>query len=50
VVARELYDHQTDPAENENVADRPENKPVLEQLARQLQERKQASLGSGGKN
>jgi len=50
VVACELYDHQTDPAENENVADRRENKPVLEQLARQLQQRKQASLDSGGKN
>jgi hypothetical protein len=37
IVARELYDHQTDPQENEDIADRPEGKAVLEELARQLQ-------------
>ena len=34
VVARELYDHKTDPDENANVADA--NKPVVEELAKQL--------------
>ena len=36
LAARELYDHQTDPQENENVADQPANAPVMERLARQL--------------
>jgi len=31
--ARELYDHQTDPQENENVAEQPANAPVMERLA-----------------
>lgn len=35
--ARELYDHQTDPQENVNVADRPENKALVEQLTKQMQ-------------
>jgi arylsulfatase A-like enzyme len=35
-VARELYDHQTDPAENESVAERPENGELLKQLAAKL--------------
>ncbi|MBI5387911.1 MAG: sulfatase [Verrucomicrobia bacterium] len=36
LVARELYDHQADPQENENVADAPANAAVLERLATQL--------------
>jgi arylsulfatase A-like enzyme len=36
-VARELYDHQNDPQENVNVADRPENKAVVEELTKQMQ-------------
>jgi len=36
VVARELYDHQNDPAENENVADKKENESLVERLSRQL--------------
>jgi iduronate 2-sulfatase len=35
-ISQELYDHQDDPAENENVAARPENKERLEKLAAQL--------------
>lgn len=45
VVDRELYDHQADPAENENVAGRPENQPVIEQLGRELQTRRAAVRG-----
>jgi arylsulfatase A-like enzyme len=36
VVARELYDHQTDPAENQNLANLTENKELLIQLSAQL--------------
>jgi arylsulfatase A-like enzyme len=36
VVAEELYDHQTDPAENENVAQLPEHRGLLQQLATQM--------------
>lgn len=36
VVARELYDHQTDPDEDKNVAADPANKDVVERLAKQL--------------
>lgn len=36
LVGRELYDHQADPKENQNIAEHPENKAVLEQLAAQL--------------
>lgn len=36
-LARELYDHQADPQENENVAERLENKALVEQLSQQLQ-------------
>jgi iduronate 2-sulfatase len=32
----ELYDHQADPAENQNLAGRPEHKPLLDELAAQL--------------
>ena len=35
-ITHELYDHQTDPAENQNIAGRPENKELLEKLAAQL--------------
>jgi iduronate 2-sulfatase len=36
-VARELYDHQKDPQENVNIADRPENREVVEELTKQMQ-------------
>jgi arylsulfatase A-like enzyme len=36
IVARELYDHQTDPQENENVADKPEHAKVIVELSAQL--------------
>jgi len=36
VVARELYDHENDPAENENVAERSDNAAVVAHLSRQL--------------
>lgn len=36
VVARELYDHQNDPAEDRNVAGQAENRAVVERLAKQL--------------
>ena len=35
-LANELYDHQTDPKENVNVANKPENKKLTEQLSLQL--------------
>jgi arylsulfatase A-like enzyme len=34
--ARELYDHNTDPEENSNIAGRPENKDLVDKLAAQL--------------
>lgn len=37
VVARELYDYQTDPQGNVNVADEPENAELVKQLGRQLE-------------
>ncbi len=36
VVARELYDHATDPAEDTNIADDPANKAVLDDHAKRL--------------
>ena len=36
VIAQELYDHQTDPAENRNIAVLPENSELLPSLAAQL--------------
>lgn len=36
-LARELYDHQADPQENENVAERSENQALVEGLTRQIQ-------------
>ena len=38
VAAEEPYDHQADPAENENLAAKPENRELLEQLAKQMGE------------
>jgi iduronate 2-sulfatase len=35
-ITHELYDHQTDPAENQNLASRAENKELLSKLAAQL--------------
>jgi hypothetical protein len=37
VVDRELYDHQTDPRENQNIAGRPENADLVKELAAKLQ-------------
>ena len=34
--AREVYDHRTDPEENVNIANLPENKALVEELARKL--------------
>ena len=34
---RELYDHQSDPAENVNIAGRPEHAELVEQLSAQLE-------------
>jgi arylsulfatase A-like enzyme len=36
VVARELYDHKTDPQENANIADDPANRMLVADLSRQL--------------
>jgi iduronate 2-sulfatase len=36
VVARELYDHELDPAENVSIAGKPEHEPLLESLSKQL--------------
>jgi len=36
VVARELYDHKYDPAENVNVVDRPQHRDQVEMLSKQL--------------
>jgi arylsulfatase A-like enzyme len=36
VVSHELYDHQTDPGEDVNIADRPESKGIVEKLSKQL--------------
>jgi hypothetical protein len=35
--ARELYDHQNDPREDVNIAARPENKALGEELTKQMQ-------------
>jgi len=37
IAGRELYDHQTDPKENQNIAGNPENAAIVERLAAQLQ-------------
>jgi iduronate 2-sulfatase len=36
VVARELYDHETDPRETRNVVEQPEHRELLEALARRM--------------
>ena len=36
LICVELFDHQTDPEENVNIADRPENKAIVESLAEKL--------------
>jgi choline-sulfatase len=36
IVATELYDEKNDPAETVNLAEKPENKPVIEKLSRHL--------------
>lgn len=36
IVARELYDHQDDDAENQNIAERPEHAELLTQLSQQM--------------
>jgi arylsulfatase A-like enzyme len=36
VEAMELYDHQIDPHENENIAQKPENKSLVEELTKQI--------------
>jgi hypothetical protein len=36
IVARELYDHKTDPQENENVADKPEHAKTIATLSAQM--------------
>ncbi len=36
IAARELYDHETDPDENENIADRPEYAALLKTLSAQM--------------
>jgi len=41
---RELYDHRTDPHENQNVAGRPENARVIEELAEKLRASRDAKL------
>lgn len=38
VFAKELYDHQNDSQENENVADKPENKRLVYELSKQLRQ------------
>jgi arylsulfatase A-like enzyme len=42
--ARELYDHQADPQENTNLANRPEHRALVEKLHAQLQAGWQAAL------
>ncbi|EMI52842.1 sulfatase family protein [Rhodopirellula sallentina SM41] len=46
VIAEELYDHQTDPQENENVAGHPEYAPILKELRRQWKGGWQAAIPS----
>lgn len=49
IEAFELYDHRNDPQENTNLADRPENKSLVEQLTTQLRAGWQAARPSGGR-
>ena len=43
LAATELYDHQNDPQENVNVAGLAENRPIIAQLAEQLEASRQAA-------
>ncbi|MDB6121630.1 MAG: Choline-sulfatase [Pedosphaera sp.] len=43
---RELYDHQTDPDENVNIANQPENKELVEKLSEQLRASWQKAMPS----
>jgi arylsulfatase A-like enzyme len=43
VLAREVYDHSTDAAENENIANRPENTDLVAKLSAQLRQGPQAA-------
>jgi len=47
--ARELYDHQTDPQEDVNIADHPENKILVEELTKQMQAGWKAARSDAGK-
>ncbi len=47
--ARELYDHQSDPQEDVNVTDRPENKALVDELTRQMQAGWKAARGGAAK-
>ena len=49
VAAEELYHHQADPAENENLAGKAENRELLDQLARQMSELAKAPVPAGTK-
>ncbi len=49
-VARELYDHETDPAENVNIAGSPEGKAVGEKLSEQMRAGWKAAQGSAGQD
>ena len=46
-VARELYDHQNDPQENINLANRPEHEKLVGRLSRQLKAGWKAERGRG---
>jgi iduronate 2-sulfatase len=49
-VARELYDHQSDPHEADNIVDRPENRQIVEELAKALKEGWEKALPPGYTN
>ncbi len=46
-VARELYDHRTDPDENANIADRPEHRELVANLSRELRAGWRRALSEG---
>jgi iduronate 2-sulfatase len=47
VDALELYDHQTDPQENENIANKPQNATLVKELTTKLQTGWRAALPAG---
>jgi len=47
--ARDLYDHQNDPQEDVNVAERPENKALVEELTKQMQAGWKAARGGAAR-